>query len=339
MTEEDCLKLMIPPGKIRPAKAYRGGVIQILVTSNCDKSCFSCTQSSQLARKKEFMTPEMFEQAVLSLSGFFGVTATFGGNPALSPWFKDYCAILRKHVPRDHCGIWSNNPITLENAQEMSRTYDNSISNLNVHLDQKAFDLFKAGWPASNPVGLHADSRHSPPFVSMIDLGVLESERWDLISHCPINQHWSASMGIFRGQLRAWFCEISMSQDLMHQDDPEWPDNGIPIPVPQHILMRFHGQGSQPPHQSRMPRWWELPMIAFRHQVLWSCHRCSVPLNGYGELSQSESPDSREQVSQTHLSVMKPKRKGRTLELVTDRKQLEEGRIKDLTRYLQNGKL
>ena len=54
MNESECLSRMQPPGAFKP-KAYGHGVIQILVTSMCEKSCFSCTQSSNVVHKKEFM--------------------------------------------------------------------------------------------------------------------------------------------------------------------------------------------------------------------------------------------------------------------------------------------
>ena len=151
MNESQALALMVAPAGNRPSKPYLGGVIQVLVTSSCDKACYGCTQNSQLARPKWFMTPEQFEQAILSLKDYWGVHGVFGGNPCLSPHFKDYCEILRKHVPFPQRGLWSNNPITLENAQECARTFHPGHSNLNVHMDQKAFDLFKQGCLSATP--------------------------------------------------------------------------------------------------------------------------------------------------------------------------------------------
>ena len=37
MNEQECLVKMVPPAGSRPSKPYRGGVIQVLVTSRCDK--------------------------------------------------------------------------------------------------------------------------------------------------------------------------------------------------------------------------------------------------------------------------------------------------------------
>lgn len=77
-------------------------------------------------------------------------------------------------------------------------------------------------------------------------------------------------------------------------------------------------------------------MQAFWGQVRKHCHECSVPLRGYGELAQGL--EGREQVSQTHESIFKPKRRGRAVELVTVRSQLGEGKLGKVTEYLQNSK-
>lgn len=355
MTESECLSKMVAPGQRRASK-WLSGVIQILVTSSCDKSCTGCTQLSQLRRKPWFMTPEQFEQAVLSLKGYFGVYGVFGGNPALSPHFAEYCEILKKHVPFEQRGIWCNAP--LGKGHLMRSTFNPHYSNLNVHLDREAYDEFKKDWPESMPFGLNVDSRHSPCYVAMKDVlkkicpeckgsgqepytdpdtGVTEygsnelcancptcegrgnvydeSTAHDLISKCDINQRWSAGVGVFRGQLRAWFCEIAMAQSIYHQDDPEYPDTGL-----DPLIRSSHDR-----------YWWDFPMQSFAHQVRKHCHECSVPLRGYGSLAQSE--DGVEQVSEIHAAGYLPKRKGRRVELVQVMDQLKSKNLK-VTDYL-----
>lgn len=366
MTESECLQRMIAPGQRRPSKPYREGVIQIIVTSSCDKACFGCTQASQLARPKWFMTPDQFGQACDSLRGYFGVVGMFGGNPALHPQFDLLCSIMRDKVPKEQRGIWSNNPITVGNAKVMRETFEPRYSNLNVHMDRRAYDLFKTGWPECSPVGLTKDSRHSPPYVAMRDVlrkgcpdcggggkidsttvenkvwktyqpcftcegsgKVYDEERaWELISTCDINQHWSAMIGVFRGQLRAWFCEVAGAQAMLHQDEPDYPDTGIEINV------SGNNRYCVVEGNVYLRDWWQLPMERFAHQVRKHCHDCGVPLRGYGELAQAE--EGREQVSATHAGLFKPKRQGRQVEVVTDLVQIESGKIDMVTKYLQN---
>jgi hypothetical protein len=264
MTEAEALERMVAPGTPRPRK-YREGVIQIWVTRGCDKSCYGCTQGSNFAGNPGLITVDQFEAAVQSLGGYFGVVGVFGGNPAVHPRFEELCAVLRKHVPWEQRGLWCNNPVNVRNAETMRRTFNPAVSNLNVHLDADAYRLFRQGWPESRPFGLHDDSRHSPPFVAMRDVIEDEGERWRLISACDINQHWSAMVGIFRGELRAWFCEVAGAQAMLHQWEPGYPDTGLRVEA----------------------GWWRRPMADFAGQVRKHCHECGIPLRGYGELAQA----------------------------------------------------
>jgi len=327
VTEQECLAKMVAPGTRRPGK-FREGVIQIHVTRACDKACFACTQGSNLAGKVEFMSPEQFDAACKSLKGYYGVVGVFGGNPALSPYFADYCRILVDHFPREQRGLWCNHP--KGKGAVMRATFDPAVSNLNVHLDREAYNEFRRDWPEAKPFGLDRDSRHSPPFVSMRDVGIPENRRFELISNCDINQHWSALIGVFRGQLRAWFCEIAGAQAMLHQHEPSYPDTGIPIRTDG--LSEFSlGDG-----KGRHGHWWREPIVSFTTQVRKHCHECGVPLRGAGELSQSKDPGAREQCSDAHLDVYLPKRIGRRVELVTVPGQLggSVGRVID---YLKNG--
>lgn len=312
MQEHEALEKMIAPGTRRKGK-FRDGVIQICITRVCDKACFGCTQGSNLAGKHGFMSLENFEQACYCLQDYFGVVGVFGGNPAAHPQFEAICDILRHTIPTEQCGLWCNNP--LGKGEIMRRTFNPRVSNLNVHMDQKAFDEFKRDWPESMPFGLDKDSRHSPPYVAMQDVIDDESKRWELISNCDINQHWSAYLGEFRGELRAYFCEIAGAQAAMHQHEPEYPDLGMRV----------------------TPDWWKKPMQDFADQVRFHCHACGVPLRGYGELAQSTTGN--EQVSKTHADVFRPKVKDRPVQLVTNIEDLGVKHVGRVIDYLQNAKV
>ncbi len=331
------------------------------------------------------MTPGQFEQALQSLEGYFGTIGVFGGNPAVHPQFEGLCELLMKYFPKEKCGLWCNNPLTPQKARAMRAAFNPAVSNLNVHLSEDAYRMFKAHWPESMPFGLTQESRHSPCYVAMKDVlhtecpdcgghgswlekpdnpecplckgtGLVydESKAWELISSCDINQHWSAGIGVFRGQLRAWFCEIAMAQSILHQDESDYPDTGL-SPLIRYSLGGFDTGDEL--------AWWELKMPAFAEQVRKHCHDCGVPLRGYGQLSQAEdvcprcegkgtiysggehAPCGRcqgtggpaEQVSAAHRAVYLPKRKDRRVELVTLPSQL--GRpLETSTHYLQNSR-
>lgn len=359
MNEQQALAKMVAPGTRRPGK-YMEGVIQIWVTRACDKACFGCTQGSNLGGSPGLISIEQFEQACLSLKDYFGVVGVFGGNPATHPQFETLCQILRRVIPYERRGLWCNNPMTIDKAIAMRNTFNPAVSNINVHLDAKAYDLFKRGWPESMPFGLTQDCRHSPPFVAMKDvlkkvcnycvMGFLpgeeavrcpecdgtgkvydESKAWDLISDCDINKHWSAMIGVFRGQLRAWFCEVAGAQAMLHQEEPDYPDTGRELWFePEENL-----HGELKPCPIKLP-WWIHSMASFSKQVRKHCHDCGVPLRGYGELSQEV--EGVEQTTKTHEAVYKPKRKDRPVEIVSTVEQLIQGRITRTTDYMGNAR-
>lgn len=308
MNEAEALTKMISPGMRRP-KVWSGGVLQIHVTRGCDKACFNCTQGSNLAGKINPMTPEQFEAACASLKDYFGVVGIFGGNPCTSKYFADYCGIIAKYIPKDRRGLWSNK--LFGHGKLCRETFNSAVSNLNVHLDQAAYDEMKRDWPESNPVGLTTDSRHAPPYVALQDVIADEGERWEMISRCDVNQNWSALVGLFRGELRGWFCEIAGAQAMLHQYDPNYPDLGVKVE----------------------PGWWQRPMADFADQARFHCHGCGIPLRGHGELAVGGTT---EQVSKTHADIYKPKSRGREVQLVTLREELLPGAT--ATNYIQNAK-
>lgn len=319
MTEQEAVSRMVAPGTRRPGK-FMQGVIQILITRACDNSCYACTQGSNLGGKPMVMSLDQFETAVISLRDYFGVTGIFGGNPAMHPKFPELCEILRKHIPKEKRGIWCNNPLTEENGRAMRETFNPTVSNLNCHLSREAYDNFKRWWPESMPFGVDKDSRHAPVHLAMKDVIEDEGTRWDLISKCTINQHWSALIGVFRGGVRAWFCEVAGAQAMLHEGDPDYPDTGLDV--------------------AKLPMtWWKLSMQAFAKQVRKHCHECAVPLNGYGELAMSSDPNAAEQTSKTHEGVFKPKRKDRKIEVITDLIQLGDKRVGRVIDYMSNAKL
>ena len=317
MTEQEALARMIPPGRVRPGKmGPAGGVIQVLLTRACTLSCYSCTQGSNLGGKPTFMSLDNFRKSVESLRDYFGLTALFGGQPTLHPQFPEVCEILSEVIPMEKRGLWTN--ALNGHGAVCRRTFLPHNCNLNVHLSQSAYDEFRRDWPEARPFGLDKDSRHSPPFVAMSDVGVSEEKRWELISRCDINQHWSALIGEFRGEPRGYFCEIAGAQSFLHQHEPDYPDTGLRVD-------RLYDDGEK--------RWWQLPMHSFTKQVRKHCHECGVPLRGHGQLAVG-SEEQAEQVSATHEAVYRTKRR-RPLHVVTSVEQLGDP-LARMTDYIGN---
>lgn len=297
MNDREALAKMVLPSHKRPVWSH--GICQIQVTRACDLSCFSCTQASNLAGKPVIMTPDEFETAVKSLGfgvpgqpKYFGIVGCFGGNPALSPYFEDYCRILRALVPFSRRGIWCNHP--KGKGKLMKITFNPATSNLNTHMSQEAYDEFARDWEESVPYlkGLDRDSVHTSPWVAMMDVEPNEAKRWDMIASCDVNRWWSSLVGKVPGRgLRAYACEIMYTQAVMHADDPDWPDLGLPVE----------------------PGWWTKPLKDFEAQFRWHCHRCGIPLRRPGQLAIG---GEREEFSETHRSIARPKVRDRPVEIV-----------------------
>lgn len=289
-----------------------GGVMQIHITRMCDMACTHCTQGSQLAGPVTTMTTEQFEESMRSLVGYRGVIGIFGGNPTLAKNFEEICWILKKFVPFDRRGLWSNN--LMGKGEICRKTFNPDVSNLNVHQSQEAWDEISRDWPLAMPKGLDSDSRHSPPFVAMQDMeDMTDEERWRLIGDCDVNQRWSALIGVFRGELRGYFCELAGAQAMLHQGEADYPDTGHRI----------------------VPGWWNKGMEAFEAQVRYHCFACGHPLRGYGDLAGSGTI---EQVSATHAAIYKLKRLGsRTIQNITRKEQLGPS-VTAATQYLPGEK-
>lgn len=280
-------------------QVWRGGVLQIHVTRACDLACFHCTQGSNLAGKPAMMSPEQFDEACRSLEGYFGVVGMFGGNPAMHPHFEELCRIMRTRIPFHQRGLWCNN---LRGKGAAARiTFNPEHSNINVHLSSPAADEFRRDWPEVAPYikGESEDSIHGSPWVSMIDMGIPEADRWRRISRCDINQHWSAMVCVVRGRLRGYFCEIAGAQAMLHEGNPDWAGTGKPMPDTGVDVA---------------PGWWNRGMDAFSRQVEEHCHHCGIPLRLDG---QKAIGGHHEEYSPTHAHIAKPKVKDRPMDLVT----------------------
>lgn len=320
MTEQECLTRMIMPSQKREGVPY-GGIIQIHITRMCDRACFNCTQGSNLRGPYSAMSLENFEIAVKSLVDYFGVVGIFGGNPCLHPQFHAICYILQKYIPKERCGLWSNR---IFNYGSVCReTFNPLVSNLNVHMNVLAFEEIITSWPEARPFGLVDDSRHAPVYVSMIDLGIEESRRWELISRCDINQRWSAMICEIRGKLRGFFCEIAGAMSMLHQWDRDHNDDNSDCPYALDKTNYSYSDCtcfSWPDTGVEITEgWWKLSSDKFLPQIRQNCHHCGVPLRGYGSLAVSDK-NAKQHISKTHTTL--PSLKGQSRRDINKRVQI-----------------
>lgn len=313
MTESEMLARMVPPSQRR--RRWRSGILQIHITRACNESCFHCTQASNLAGRPVMMTPDQFEKACDSLAGYFGVVGIFGGNPCMHSQFPVICEIFRSKFPDiDQRGLWSNNP--MGHGAVCRETFAPWHSNLNVHLDTKAYEEFATDWPECRRFlkGQDGDSSHGSPYVSRADIGLSEDEIAEGTATCEVNQEWSALIGVARGDLRAYVCELMYMFSVMHEGDPDWPETGLPVE----------------------PGWWRKPMTDFAEQVRVACRHCGMPNKTDGQLAIG---GQHEQVSDTHLPWFRPKQKNRQVMRVTSREQIRIGAVNSAIEYIENGAL
>lgn len=320
----DVLRTLKAPSA-RKGHIWEGGVFQVHLGRACSAACFGCTQGSQLAGKAPFMTVEQFEVAIRSLmepEPWHGVVGLFGGSTANHPRFAEICEVYRRLVPYRQRGLWCNDPHG--QGAVIRETFRPEISNINVHMDERAHAEFLRDWPEIAPfikgferdkAGNVLDSRHSPPWVAMRDLeDVTDRQRWDYVKRCTVNRDWSPLIGTFRGELRGWFCEIAGAQAMLHQWELDYPDTGCKVE----------------------PGWWRKPMEAYAHQVERHCFDCSHPIRALGDFAITGHV---EHVSKTHAGIFRPKVKGRRVVTVTHLAQLAAaGEVEVATRYIENGR-
>lgn len=297
MNSAEALAKMVPPSKPRPG-IWRTGVLQVWVGRMCNQSCFGCTQGSHLAGKPGMITVEQYEQAVASLSDYFGIVGMFGGLPTMHPKFPDLCRVLKAHIPFERRGLWAND--LRGHGKLCATTFNPKVSNLNVHLDGAAREEMIRDWPECAPFvkGHDTDSVHTTPWVGMSDVIADESERWRLISDCDVNKHWSAMICVVRGELRGFFCEIAGAMAMLHADNPDWNGTGKPmedigVPVER--------------------GWWKRQMGDFEQQVRTCCVNCGVPMRRPGKLAIGGDV---EEFSEVHRHIARPKERGRPVAFV-----------------------
>jgi hypothetical protein len=290
---------------------YLNGVMQIQITNICDLSCPNCSQGCNLKTHPQSMTLAQFEEAVISVKDYFGVIGVYGGNPTLHHQFPQICEILRKHIPFERRGLFTNG---LSGHGAVCRdTFNPKYCNLNLHGQMEVYEEFKRDWPEAlfNVKGF-GHSRHTPSWVAIKDMEDLtHNEKVKAILDCDINRYWSAFIGLFRGETRAWFCEIAGAQARLHEDDLSYPDTGLRVE----------------------PDWWKRPYEDFYDQMAKHCFDCGIPLRGQGELDNGPM----EYVSATHLPIYKLKHdSGKMINLVTRTSQLGK-RLHRSTDYIENG--
>jgi hypothetical protein len=246
-------------------------IIQIVVTTRCDRECSNCTQLLPFRRDYAFMSLECFEKACVSVADWPGLVAMFGGNPCVHPQFPELCEIMASHIRPEHRGLWTNN--LHKHAEIAKHTLGKGVGrwnpgglNLNAHADAKAAEAMDRAFPGkviasswSNP------SHHAAILLNYRDFGISEDDWIRRRESCDINQNWSGAIVERHGLPWGYFCEVAAALDGIRGEN-----SGVPA----------------------RPGWWRQGMDAFEGQVRNCCDRgCGVPLRHKGHLDTEEVYD------------------------------------------------
>jgi hypothetical protein len=239
-------------------------IMQIVVTTACDLTCSNCTQLIVFRRDYKFMTLDCFEQAVVSMEGWPGVVALFGGNPCVHPQFPELCRILAEHRAPAQRGLWSNH--LFKHGQIAMATFSESRLNLNAHASRAAAALFETYF--SNQWIQGSDTRaswHAGILMDRRDMGMSDEEWTQRRERCDINQHWSGAILQRDGKPYGYFCEVAGALDGIRGEN-----HGVPAE-----------RG-----------WWRQGMSGFAEQVRGCCDRgCGIPLRFEGHRDSDEIYD------------------------------------------------
>lgn len=222
-------------------------VICVDITNRCNLSCSNCTRLLANQDGLWDMTQDNFRTAIRTLQDFPGVIAVIGGNPVMHREFESICQILVEEIPEKRKrGLWTNNAYDhVDLAVEVFGHF-----NLNPHGDERGTaSLTELYHKAEGAKNLYVgNSMHAPLLTAIRDI-YDEEEMWDRISHCDINQEWSASIVQNKGELRAYFCEVAAAFDLAHGTD-----NG-------HLVEEG---------------WWKQPIQSYENQIRTFCPGCGA---------------------------------------------------------------
>ena len=243
-------------------------IIQIVVTTRCDRNCSNCTQLLPFRLDYAFMSLECFEEAVVSVKEWPGLVALFGGNPSVHPQFPELCKIISKYIAPEHRGLWTNR--LFKHGQVAAETFGRGKGrfnagglNLNAHANPVAAEEMDFWFPGRViPQSVNQAAKHSAILIDRRDMGVTD-EQWPAIrERCDINRDWSGAIVQREGKAFAYFCEVAAALDGIRGTN-----NGIPA----------------------LPGWWRSRMSVFEGQVKNCCDQgCGYPLRDAGALDTDE---------------------------------------------------
>lgn len=319
----------------------RGGndIMQVVVTNKCDVfTCSNCTQLLPFRTDDREMTLACAEESLLSLRGWPGVVAMFGGNPVTHSRFEDLCELWTRLVPdQRRRGLWTNNLMSDSKGEAARKAFwPHGRFNLNIHGGHRAAGLFAKHLPGVKVWG-ERPSHHAAVLGSHADLGVSEADWVAARERCDINQNWSGAVYQRPGQCpRCGGVGVTVPRPA---DAPPGVADPIPcqdcegtgtVPRPYgyfcEVAGAIDGVTGENHGVPAVGGWWRRRMSDFDHQVVGCCDkRCIVPLRVKGHLDSESTYD----VTRTTVPLT-DRRTGKVLVAVHSKMSSQ---VKELTDY------
>lgn len=276
---------------------------QICVTSLCWPKtpdgqltgCSNCTRLLAHEKKRYFMSPDQFRECAEVAKDFvydsppcpqgrrMKVIGIFGGEPLMSPHFKDYVDILCELIPEpEHRGLWTsvNWPTYVGPKYGEAKPLVEKLLN-GTNGSRSGF----LNW------NMHTEANHCEHHGNLIaiqDMIPDEKERWELINKCWLNRDWSACYALDHlGRTRFYFCELASSFDRVLG-----LNTGLPVVkrVWDHDLKMI-------PNEQGVLR----PQGCYAEQIRATCGKCgqALPMQcGRKDL------DYKDDISKTNLTLL-----------------------------------
>jgi hypothetical protein len=157
------------------------------LTNKCNRECTYCTRYVRHVQGISYvMDLDYFENVVIYSKDFKNQNGYLGGEPLLLSNFNEYCNIIRKHLTRNKCILFTSiDPAKSKFKDDIDKTFH--IIAYHPHTPEQ-----------------EATHYHQPLTIAIKDVIKNEKLKKDLIDNCWCNRRW----GHVATNKGGYFCEV-----------------------------------------------------------------------------------------------------------------------------------